>query len=91
VKLLWTVQAWEDYLHWQTHDPDILGKINALVTDAKRQPFQGLGKPEPLCGELAGWWSRRITSDHRLVYRVVGKGDDRRIEIAACRYHNVAR
>ena len=87
MKLLWTAQAWEDYLHWQANDPDILKKLNALLTDVARHPFQGLGKPEPLRGELAGWWSRRLTGDHRLVYRPVGADADRRIEIAVCRYH----
>jgi toxin YoeB len=87
MKLLWTAQAWEDYLHWQAHDPAILQKLDVLIADVRRHPFQGLGKPEPLRGELAGWWSRRITGDHRLVYRAIGKDDDRRIEVAACRFH----
>ena len=58
-----------------------------MIKEAKRTPFQGIGKPEPLKGDLKGWWSRRITGDHRLVYRVAGKDDDQRLEIAACRYH----
>jgi toxin YoeB len=71
------------------HDEAILRKVNDLIDDARRRPFIGLGKPEPLKGDLAGWWSRRITGDHRLVYRVVGKrGTDQRIEIASCRFHN---
>jgi toxin YoeB len=60
-------------------------RINALIKDARRNPFQGLGKPEPLKPELAGWWSRRITSEHRLVYRI--EGIDQQIEIAMCRNH----
>jgi toxin YoeB len=62
--------------------------VNALIEDARRHPFAGLGKPEPLKGDLAGWWSRRITAEHRLVYRVQGRrGADQRIEAAQCRYH----
>jgi toxin YoeB len=87
MKLLWTDEAWEDYVHWQQTDRDVLRRINALIKDARRNPFKGIGKPEPLKGDLAGWWSRRITGDHRLVYRAAGKGDDRRLEIVACRYH----
>ena len=80
--------AWQDYQHWVRHDEAILRKVNDLIEDARRRPFIGLGKPEPLKGDLAGWWSRRITGDHRMVYRVAGKrGTDQRIEIAACRFH----
>ena len=87
MKLLWTTNAWEDYLHWQSADPGVVLKINDLIRDIRRDPFRGLGKPEPLKGNLSGWWSRRITQEDRLVYRVVGKGDARQTEIAACRYH----
>ena len=87
MKLLWTTHAWDDYLHWQRADPRIVSKINELIKDIRRDPFRGLGKPEPLKGNLQGWWSRRITQEDRLVYRVVGKGDAQQIEIAACRYH----
>jgi toxin YoeB len=62
-------------------------KINALLKDSMRHPFQGIGKPEPLKGVLAGWWSRRITGEHRLVCRAAGKGDGQALEIAACPYH----
>ncbi|HXA26579.1 MAG TPA: Txe/YoeB family addiction module toxin [Acetobacteraceae bacterium] len=80
--------AWEDYQHWLRHDDAILRKLNDLIEDARRRPFIGLGKPEPLKGDLAGWLSRRITGDHRLVYRVAGKrGADQRIEVASCRFH----
>ena len=61
--------------------------INALIKDIKRDPFKGLGKPEPLKHALQGWWSRRITGEHRLVYRVKGKGSDLQVEVAQCRYH----
>lgn len=87
MKLLWTDAAWEDYVHWQETDGDVLRRINELLKDARRSPFKGIGKPEPLKGDLAGWWSRRITGDHRLVYRVSGKGEAQQLEIAACRYH----
>ncbi len=87
MKLLWTDDAWEDYLHWQKTDPKTLAAINSLIRDISREPFKGLGKPEPLRHDLAGWWSRRITGEHRLVYRVSGKGIAQQIEIAQCRYH----
>jgi toxin YoeB len=87
MRILWTALAWEDYLHWQEHDRDVLRRVNELIRDARRSPFQGLGKPEPLKGDLAGWRSRRITGEHRLVYRVSGEGESQQIEIVACRYH----
>ncbi len=80
--------AWEDYQHWLRHDDAALRRVNELIEDAPRHPFIGLGKPEPLKGDLAGWLSRRITGTHRLVYRVAGRrGADQRIEVASCRYH----
>jgi toxin YoeB len=87
MKLLWGESAWEDYLYWQEGDRGVLSRINALLQDIRRNPFKGIGKPEPLRGDLAGWWSRRITGDHRLIYRARGSGDEQRIEIVACRYH----
>lgn len=87
MRLLWSREAWEDYLYWHASDRAVLDKINALLEDIRRTPFKGLGKPEPLRGNLSGWWSRRITGDHRLVYRVEGKGAERRVEIIQCRYH----
>ncbi|HZH52797.1 MAG TPA: Txe/YoeB family addiction module toxin [Microvirga sp.] len=87
MRLVWSEQAWSDYLHWQNVDRDMVEKINVLIRDTKRSPFKGLGKPEPLKGVLTGWWSRRITGEHRLVYRVTGKDDGQSLEIAACRYH----
>ena len=87
MKLYWTEQAWEDYLYWRRNDPDVLKKINALIEDIRRNPFRGLGKPEALRFALAGWWSRRITQEHRLVYRVSGKPGEQTFEIAQCRYH----
>ena len=87
MKLVWTRQAWDDYLHWQATNSKILQSINDLIQDISRSPFQGLGKPEPLKHGLQGWWSRRITGEHRLVYRVSGKNETQQIEIASCRYH----
>jgi toxin YoeB len=87
VRILWYAKAWETYLFWQRTDPAIVGKINALIKDIGRSPFKGIGKPEPLKGPLSGWWSRRITDEHRLVYRVVGSPAAQVLEIAQCRYH----
>lgn len=87
MKLLWTNQAWQDYLYWRSHDPATHRKINTLIEDIERNPFRGLGKPEALKFALSGWWSRRITQEHRLVYRVSGKRDERVLEIAQCRFH----
>jgi toxin YoeB len=87
VKLAFTSQGWADYLHWQEHDPPTLARINQLIKDAIRTPFSGIGKPEPLRGNLKGWWSRRMTGEHRLVYRVSGTGDAQALEVAACRFH----
>lgn len=87
MKVLFTAEGWADYLTWQNQDRDVLRRINELIKDVQREPFRGIGKPEPLRGDLQGWWSRRITGDHRLVYRVAGTGDAQRLEIIACRYH----
>ena len=87
MKLLWSEAAWEDYLYWQKADPDTLHRINALSQEIRRNPFKGLGKPEPLRGDLSGWWSRRISGNHRIVYRTRGADDEQRVEIVACRYH----
>ena len=87
MKLLWASDAWDDYVQWQQSDTVTLARINTLLAEIRRQPFKGPGKPEPLKGSLAGWWSRRITCEHRLVYRVAGTGETQRIEIVQCRYH----
>ena len=87
MKLAWTAPAWEDYVHWQQTDKTVVSKINELIRDTLRNPFTGLGKPEPLRENLKGWWSRRITGEHRLVYRVTGTGDSQQLEIAQCRSH----
>ena len=83
MRLVWAREAWADYQHWRLHDVRIRDRINVLIEDIQRKPFQGLGKPEPLKRNLAGWWSRRITREHRLVYRV--KGGE--LQIVQCRYH----
>jgi toxin YoeB len=87
MKLTWTEIAWQEYIGWQKEDTKVHQSINELIKDIKRDPFKGLGKPEPLKHALAGWWSRRITGEHRLVYRVSGKGEAQQVEIAQCRYH----
>ncbi|MFZ4071477.1 MAG: Txe/YoeB family addiction module toxin [Caulobacterales bacterium] len=87
MKLSFAPQAWEDYMHWQANDPAVLERLNTLIRECRRTPFSGIGKPEPLKGDLKGWWSRRITLEDRLVYRVVGTGDEQRLEIAQCRLH----
>jgi toxin YoeB len=87
LNVLFSATGWEDYQFWLASDRAILDRLNRIIEDARRSPFQGLGKPEPLKGNLKGFWSRRLTTEHRLVYRVVGTGPDQRIEIAACRYH----
>ncbi len=81
--LSWTDEAWENYLYWQTQDKKTLKRINKLINDVKRSPFEGIGKPEPLKENLAGFWSRRIDDTNRLVYTV----DDQTITILSCRYH----
>jgi toxin YoeB len=83
VKLIFHETAWEDYLYWQATDPKLLRRLNELIREASRTPFSGTGKPEPLRGPLSGWWSRRITKEHRLVYRASEEG----LHIAQCRYH----
>jgi toxin YoeB len=79
--------AWEDSRHWQDTDAKLLDKCNTLIEECRRHPFKGTGKPEPLGGNLLGWWSRRISQEHRLVYRVAGTGKDQTLQVAQCRYH----
>ncbi len=83
MKLLWHETAWEDYLYWQGQDKKTLKRINALIKDIQRSPFDGIGKPEPLRHDLAGWWSRRIDDTNRIVYRV----SEENLEIVQCRTH----
>lgn len=87
MKLVFSSSAWRDYVDWQAEDGAVVVRINALIGDALRNPFRGIGKPEPLKRNLSGWWSRRITGEHRLVYRVSGSDDAQALEILSCRYH----
>ena len=81
--LAWTKEAWSDYVYWQTQDKKTLVRINKLIIDTQRSPFEGIGKPEPLKENLTGFWSRRIDDTHRLVYAV----DKKQLTIISCRYH----
>jgi len=83
MQLSWDIYAWEDYLYWQQTDKAIVKRINELIKDCLRQPFKGIGKPEPLKENLRGYWSRRITDEHRLVYKV----QENNLIIQQCRYH----
>jgi toxin YoeB len=88
MKLYWTAAAWDDYTYWQRVDQTKVEKIKALIEDIRENdPFKGLGKPEALKHDLSGFWSRRITGDHRLVYRVTGAAGVQQLEIAQCRFH----
>ena len=81
--LAWTRESWKDYIYWQGQDKKTLKRINKLITDTQRSPFEGIGKPEPLKENLSGFWSRRIDDGHRLVYAV----DEKKLTIISCRYH----
>jgi toxin YoeB len=81
--LSWTDESWNDYLYWQTQDKKTLKRINKIINDVKRSPFEGIGKPEPLKENLSGFWARRIDETNRLVYAV----DEKAITIISCRYH----
>ena len=83
MKLIFSENAWEDYLYWQRSDKKILHRINALIKEIKQHSFVGIGKPEPLKQALSGYWSRRINEEHRIVYKVASDA----IYIAQLRYH----
>jgi toxin YoeB len=83
VKLVFSEHAWEDYLYWQRTDRKILERINKLIKEIQRSPFEGTGKPEPLRHGLSGYWSRRITDEHRIVYKV----EEDSLHLAQLRYH----
>ena len=83
MRLIFAPQAWEDYLHWQQSDRKMLQRINRLIADIQRDPFAGIGKPEPLRHALSGYWSRRIDDEHRIVYKVAADA----LLIAQLRYH----
>jgi toxin YoeB len=83
VKLVFSDEAWEDYLYWLKQDRRMVDRINKLIKDVRRSPFEGVGKPEPLKHALSGFWSRRITDEHRMVYRV----EEDSLQIAQLRFH----
>ena len=83
MKLIFADEAWEDYLHWQATDRAMLRRINQLIKDVRRSPYDGIGKPEPLKHQLAGWWSGRINDEHRMVYKIEGGA----LLLAQLRYH----
>jgi toxin YoeB len=83
VILQWSQQAWEDYLYWQSTDKTLLKRINLLIKEIQRHPFEGIGDPEPLKHQWTGFWSRRINREHRLIHAV----EKNSINIAQCRYH----
>lgn len=80
---IWFDEAWIDYIYWQTQDKKTLNRINNLIKDTERNPFEGIGKPEPLKGDLSGFWSRRIDDTNRFVYRI----NNDKLEILSCRGH----
>lgn len=84
MKVLFLDDGWNDYLWWQANDRKLLKRINQLIADIDRNGHEGIGKPEPLRSDLSGYWSRRINSEHRLVYRI---DEDDIIHVAACRFH----
>ena len=83
MRIVWAPSAWQDYLHWSRTDVRVRDKINTLIEDIQHHPFAGLGKPEPLKRKLRGFWSRRISREHRLVYRI----ESGVVQIAQCRFH----
>lgn len=87
MKLVFSDQAWEDYQYWVNTNDKVRDRINELIKQCKRTPFKGTGKPEPLKGDLTGWWSRRISQEDRMVYRVSGARDGQSLEIAQLRFH----
>jgi toxin YoeB len=87
LKIEFSLRGAGELEHWRQADPKIFARIRQLIAAIREAPFVGIGRPEPLKGDLQGWWSRRITLADRLVYRVSGKGDDQVLQIASCRYH----
>ena len=87
MKILFTSKALEQFTNWPSKDKKTYQKIINLIKECQRHPFEGTGKPEPLKGSLSGWWSRRITHEHRLVYRITGRNEAKQLEIASCMFH----
>jgi toxin YoeB len=87
VRVCFTDDGWEDYLFWQAEGGTAFTRLGTLIEECRRTPFQGTGKPEPLKGVLQGWWSRRLTGEHRMVYRVEGQGESQQLTVIQARYH----
>lgn len=87
MKVRFDREAWQQYLHWQRSDAVTSAKLIAFIDECCRSPFRGLGRPEPLKNDLKGWWSRRLTQEDRLIYRVTGTAPDQALEVIQCRYH----
>jgi toxin YoeB len=87
LKVVFASRGWDDYLWFYREDAKLFARLNDLIEQCRRHPFTGTGKPEPLRENWVGFWSRRLDKEHRLIYRVIGKGDEQRLEIAQCRYH----
>lgn len=88
MQIVFTEHGWNDFSYWMENDPDIANKIKELLLAIRKDPFKGIGKPEPLRFSLKGYWSRRITGEHRLVYSIFGsKGVDQRCIVLQCRFH----
>lgn len=87
MKVVFSDKAWEEYRQWMQADQKVFARLNDLIEACRRQPFTGIGKPEPLKRDLKGWWSRRLTQEDRMVYRVEGSGAAQQLELAQCRSH----
>jgi toxin YoeB len=87
LKVIFASRGWDDYLWFYRQDVKLFARLNDLIEQCRRHPFTGTGKPEPLRENWVGFWSRRLDKEHRLIYRVIGKGDEQRLEVAQCRYH----
>jgi toxin YoeB len=87
LRVEFTTTGWDDYCHWVEHDRRMVERVHELIKDIGRDPFKGLGKPEPLRHELAGFWSRRMDGEHRLVYAMEGNRQARKVVVLMCRYH----
>jgi toxin YoeB len=87
MNIQFTPDGWDDFTSWMQDDPEIFNKINAMINEITRTPFKGTGKPEPLKGNLKGYWSRRINQEHRLVYSVQGKGSEQVLTIIQAKFH----
>jgi toxin YoeB len=87
MRKIWHDSAWDDYLYWQTQDKKTLRRINRLITDIERNGYKSIGEPEPLRGNLAGWWSVKIDDKNRIVFKIAGDADSQTLEISQCGSH----